>query len=329
MINLKLPILFFLFLFSFHLFSLEIDQFTDREKYQEQIVDFTDVLNVYTNDLIKEAVEQFNEKFDGVRLTQREIHRLVAFEIYKKISGSNNTEYGFIIPTRISLLYATVSKSGLGPLQTWIESDENSDYWFSVEDNIYSDIYPDLFNKSFIIKVGGELIGPDKIDHFFDQGYSYWVKSDFGKNDMNAKSFGVDSEYGWYGLLSGGVFSFADLRANWGGYQFYKYLFLGEKSHLLVSNEGYVSIRRNFDWAEHVDWQFDELKNPSIYSEGNRKKIYKHFMANLESYQKTYDFLKAQNIFELVDERDPFYINDGSILENRNFFDIEELFSHS
>jgi hypothetical protein len=278
--------------------------------------------------LIAQAVENFNVKYQGIRLTQREIHRFVSFEIFKLTAGSSGSEYGFFIPSRITLTYATVSKSGQGPLQRWIESEENKDFWIFLRDNIYSGIYPELFNKNYIIKVGGEFVGPDKIDHFFDQGYSYWVKSNFGRDDLKAKSFGVDSEYGWYGLLSGGVFSYADLRANWGGYQFYKYLFLGEKSHLLVSDDGIVSIRRRFNWSEHIDWQFDELKNPCIYSKANTKKIYRYFRENQESYDETYRVLKEQNIFEWVHKRDPFYLTDGWESDGINFFDRENVFPH-
>lgn len=321
-----LKILFVIFL-SLPLTALEIDQFTDREKYEESAVDFTAELNTYTNDLIVQAVGNYNEKYEGIRLSQREIHRYVAFEIYKIIAGSDHTEYGFIIPSRITLVYATVSKSGRGPLQTWIESEENQNNWISLGKNIYSNIYPDIFNKSFIIQVGGEFVGPDKIDHFFDQGYSYWIKSDFGQNDLKAKNFGVASEYGWYGLLSGGVFSLADLRANWGGYQFYKYLFLGEKSHLLVSNDGFVSIRRDFDWSEHIDWQFDELKNPSIYSEANLKKIHKYFLENMESCGDTYAYLRENNFFNWMNKRETFYLTDGFQLDSHNLFDIEDLYS--
>ncbi len=309
---------------SLKLSALEIDQFTDRDKYQDDITDFTATLNQYTNQMIEKGVSVYNQKYNGIRLSQKEVHRYVAFEIYKTTAGGDLARYGSHIPSKINLFYS-VGKSGLGPIQEWIESENNDQFWIFMENNIYSHIYPDSFNKNYIIKVGDEFMGPDKIDHFFDQGYSYWVKSSFGKNDEKARKFGADSEKGWYGLLSGGVFSFADLRANWGGYQFYKSLFVGKKSHLLVSDYGEVSIRRNFDWNEHVDWQFDELKNPSSYKDHIKKKIYRNIQKNIDSYCQTYEFLKDRDLFSWGLKRDSFYLSKELKSVPSNLFDIEEL----
>jgi hypothetical protein len=161
-------------------------------------------------------------------------------------AANSNALYGSYIPNRIGILYA-LSKSGKGPIQNWIESETNKPYWFHLNENIYEDIYLDSLNENYIINVGGEFIGPDKIDHFFDQGYSYWVKSLYGVDDQQAVDFGMSSENGWYGLLSGGVFSFADLKANWEGYQFYKNLFSGDKPYLKLSEEGLISISSPFN----------------------------------------------------------------------------------
>ena len=317
-----LKIILILILISFNLPASEIDQFTDREKYQDIAPDFTAILNLYTNNLIKDGVINFNEKYLGMELTESEIHKHLAFEIYKTTAGMNYDQYGFNIPSRVNLLYAIVNKSGQGPIQTWIENEDNSPYWFCLKHNIYSGIYPDILNRNYIIKVGGEFLGPDKIDHFFDQGYSYWIKSDFGQNDLKAKEFGIDSENGWYGLLAGGVFSFADLRANWGGYQFYKNLFSGENSLLLVSHNGIVSIRRNFDWTEYIDWQFDELKNPSLYTDIMKKRIYNYIKNNFESYRATIEFLENRGMFHWIEKRDLFYLTENMKYVNKDFYEM-------
>ncbi|MEA1911011.1 MAG: hypothetical protein U9N32_04935, partial [Spirochaetota bacterium] len=261
-------------LIPYHLPGSEVDQFTDREKYQDSALDFTERINQYTNSLIEKGVDNFNREYQQKKLTMDEIHRYAAFEIYKTTAWINTDKHNYPdIPSRVNLLYALLYKSGQGPIQKWIKKEENNAYRLWVKDNIYSNTYPDFANKNVIIKVGGEFIGSDKVDHFFDQGYSYWIKSDFGLSDLKAKEYGVDSENSWYGLAAGGVFSFADLRVNWGGYQFYKNLFLGENSLLLVSKDGIVSMRHSFDWSEHIDWQFDELRNPSNYSSLMKRRI--------------------------------------------------------
>jgi len=317
----KLIVFLILLTLSLHISAMEIDQLTDREKYQDSTVDFTHELNKYTNSLIIKAVDNYNSQYADIRMTQKEIHALFAFEIFKETAGRRSDQYRSPIPTHLTLAYA-LTKSGTGPIQEWIQGSENKNYWFQLNDNFYSNIIPETYNKNYIIKVADEFIGPDKIDHFFDQGYSYWIKSENGKYDMKAKEFGVDSEYGWYGLMAAGVFSFADLRANWAGYQFYKCLFNGESSHFLISSEGLVSIRRQFNWNEHIDWQFDELKNPSIYTHSNMKRIEQFILGNYDRYRETYLFLKEQNFFSWFDKRENFYLIDGLNFNNKEFFDV-------
>ncbi len=310
---------------SYPLFSSEIDQFTDREKYQDSALDFTKVLNQYINSLITQGINNFNEKNQHKELTFNEIHQKVAFEIYMITAGTRFDKYGFLIPSKINLPYALLFKSGQGTIQKWIKKEENNRYWIYTDNNIYSNTYPDAFNINVIIKVGGEFIGSDKVDHFFDQGYAYFVKSDSGLSDWQAKRYGRDSEYSWYGLSAGGVFSFADLRANWGGYQFYKNLFSGENSLLLVSKDGVVSMRRSFDWSEHIDWQFDELKNPSFFSDFLKGRIYKHIKENIDSYRETYKFLEAKDLYSLAEKRDTLYLTEDLQTKKANITDFKEL----
>jgi len=203
---------------SYPLFSSEIDQFTDREKYQDSALDFTKILNQYTNSLIQQGVNNFNEKNQQNKLTLSELHQKVAFEIYMATAGTGIDKYDFLNPSKINLPYSLLFKTAQGSLQKWVKREENNRYWIYTDNNIYSNTYPDAFNINVTIKVGGEFIGSDKVDHFFDQGYAYFVKSDFGLSDWQAKRYGRDSEYSWFGMAAGGVFSFADLRANWGGY---------------------------------------------------------------------------------------------------------------
>ena len=319
-------LLIFQFILITHpLFSSEIDQFTNREKYQDSALDFTEILNQYTNSLILQGVNNFNEKNQQKELTFSEIHQKVAFEIYMTTAGNGSDEYFFPVPSKVNLPYALLFKSGQGTIQKWIKREENNRYWIYIGNNIYSDTYPDAFNINVTIKVGGEFIGSDKVDHFFDQGYSYFVKSNFGLNDELAKEYGRDSEYGWYGLASSGVLSFADLRANWGGYQFYKNLFSGENPLLTVSEDGVVRIRHSFDWSEHIDWQFDELKNPSIYSDIMKGRINKYLKENIDRYRNTFQFLEARDIFSLAEKRDTFYLTEDLQTKKANITEFKEL----
>ncbi len=319
-------ILIFQFILIAHpLFSSEIDQFTNREKYQDSALDFTEILNQYTNSLITQGINNFNEKNQQKELTLSEIHQKVAFEIYMTTAGTRFDKYDFLNPSKINLPYSLLFKSGQGTIQKWVKREENNRYWIFTDDNIYSNTYPNAFNINVTIKVGGQFIGSDKVDHFFDQGYGYFIQSNFGLDDELAKEYGRDSEHSWYGLAAGGVFSFADLRANWSGYQFYKKLFLGENSLLIVSEDGAVSMRRSFDWSEHIDWQFDELQNPSFFSDILKGRIYKHIQENIDSYRETYKFLDARDMFSLAEKRDTFYLTDDLQTKKANIADFRKL----
>ncbi len=312
-------------LFTHPIFCSEIDQFTNREKYQDSTLDFTKILNQYTNSLILQSVHNFNENNQQEELTLSEIHQKVAFDIYMTTAGNRIDKYIFLNPSEINLPYSLLFKSGQGAIQKWVKREENKPYWVYIDNNIYSNTYPDAFNKNVIIKIGDEFIGSDKVDHFFDQGYAYFIKSNFGLDDELAKDYGRDSEYSWYGLAAGGVFSFADLRANWGGYQFYKNLFIEENSLLIVSENGVVSMGHSFDWSEYVDWQFDELENPSFFSDIMKERIYKHIKENIDCYRKTYKFLEARDMFSLAERRDTFYLSEDLQTKKSNVAYFKEL----
>jgi len=315
-----------LFLITPTLFSAEIDQLTDREKYEETARDFTPVLNRFTNRQLEKAVGNFNSLFDTTEMEPSEVHKQMAFQIYKATAGSESDRYSEEMPTRINLFYA-LGKSGHGPIQTWIQREENREWWIKLKENIYSDLYPEPLNQNYIIKVAGEFLGPDKIDHFFDQGYSYWLISRFGENDKAALTFGVETEIGWYGLRAGGIFSFADLRANWEGYRFFIDLFDKEKGHLTINGEGSVEINRPFDWTDYIDWQYDELKNPSVITEINLKKINRYIWNHYDQYCETYNYLKESEILEWASKRDSYYFTEDLTFSNAHLFDFSTIMS--
>lgn len=173
---------------------------------------------------------------------------------------------------------------GYGAFAAWLETDPRVDRRM-VEDDV--DIYDRLRPRDSLvlgtvgicstIKLGGVLMGTDKPDHFWAQGYEYLLASREGRAEERALRWGVASERGRYGLATSGVFSYADLAANWAGYQFYKGL-LGEESPMQLGEDGCVVERRPFQWAEWLDDAVDEALNPPIY----RKSVGEAVRAQLE-----------------------------------------------
>ncbi|MBI3542360.1 MAG: hypothetical protein HY075_03685 [Deltaproteobacteria bacterium] len=130
--------------------------------------------------------------------------------------------------------------------------------------------------------VGGVLIGSDKIGHFIDQGYDYWLKSDHGRDEAAAIRFGTGTELGSFGLATTGVFSYGDLAANHAGYVFFKNLVGDERALYSIyrTYSGRVRIlgSRSFDWADYVTPDWDELQNLSHYTNEVSQMVREHLI---------------------------------------------------
>ncbi len=111
------------------------------------------------------------------------------------------------------------------------------------------------------------LLGTDKIDHFWVQGFDYFRVSKDGLEPERAVRWGTRTELGIWGEATTGVFSYADLAANYDGYQFYATL-LEPTSVIVRDDGGCARMVRPFDWAEWIDWHYDEALNPSVYTDG-------------------------------------------------------------
>ncbi len=82
------------------------------------------------------------------------------------------------------------------------------------------------------VNVHGYYFGTDKLDHFFQQGHKYFdlvaKKQAMGMTleaaVAEAVAYGVKQEHTYYGVLISGVYSNADLAANYAGMKFYQNL---------------------------------------------------------------------------------------------------------
>lgn len=124
-----------------------------------------------------------------------------------------------------------------------------------------------VVGPSSTVQLAGVLVGTDKIDHFWVQGYDYFQRSRSGTDPERALAWGTGTEWGVWGVRSTGVFSFSDLAANHAGYRFYTHV-LGPTSPLQRGADGCVTRARAFRWADWIDWRLDEVLNPSVYEEG-------------------------------------------------------------
>lgn len=103
-------------------------------------------------------------------------------------------------------------------------------YKTSYFDSIYVAQPVDYSTLSPTVRIFGAEFGTDKLDHFFQQGYKYYtIRRDAHAKGMSpeeaekkAVKWGQMTERTYFGMLVSGVYSNADLVANYTGMKFYE-----------------------------------------------------------------------------------------------------------
>jgi hypothetical protein len=111
-------------------------------------------------------------------------------------------------------------------LTRWVKESGGTQVGFRprVTDSIYgasfSPIPASFLFNSPTVNLHGYYLGTDKIDHFFRQGHEYFALAT-RKDIATAVAHGVKQEHTFLGTLTSGVYSNADLAANYAGMKFY------------------------------------------------------------------------------------------------------------
>jgi len=101
------------------------------------------------------------------------------------------------------------------------------------------------------------VIGTDKLAHFFETGYEYYVRG-----ETLGVEYGIKTEQTYFGLGISGVYSHADLYANLKGFDFWTQLV----PYHLDCNLIKCSIANPFELDEYFDLNFDESINLSHFT---------------------------------------------------------------
>ncbi len=170
---------------------------------------------------------------------------------------------------------------------TWMEEHDfaaqPARYKTSFGDSIYRAFPTNYWTISETVKIYGVEFGTDKIAHLFQQGYTYWQISERAASKgasaeeaaLKAARWGRMTENTFYGTLISGVFSNADLAANYAGLKFYRNLTrevkVGDavRPPILVLENGFWAVNENVDLREallkpFVSAHFNEALNPSV-----------------------------------------------------------------
>ena len=112
---------------------------------------------------------------------------------------------------------------------------------------------------SAVIRVGEVLIGTDKLGHLVVEGWRYFEIAHLeGEGVASAMAWGERTERTYFGLLTTGVYSYADLVADFEGMRFWQHVFGATRDPLEPGRRAtrpYVKCARRFWIAGERRWQ--------------------------------------------------------------------------
>lgn len=157
-----------------------------------------------------------------------------------------------------------------------------------------------LFGVGPTIKLNGTHIGSDKLGHFLSQGRKFWRRYQRSLDEGEAAEHSAYTERALFGQMTTGVYSNADLVANFEGYRFYRSLFednvVPGKPAILAWDGNHWEVQRPFTWADHVNAYWDEALNVNHFD----ALLYPHMKQRLLGYCD--DYFEAPERYDVNDE---------------------------
>ncbi len=264
-------------------FSAEVDQFTNRN---EPLKDSSQLLNAKANEYVQKALSELNLKSSGCNSLESEKN------LYKELRKyfSNHTKGELTI-------YA-------------LKSDDIEKRKLKIQDSVFRDwtIFdgyllgkPSANNSDLalgpLLRMNDVVIGTDKLEHLFGRGFSYfnnhYLKGKSLKRTIKSGVFGEKTIYGGNKLATG-VFSYADLSANFNGMRFWNHM-LQKKDDVLGDNFGpYIVCQNGLKWEQVKDIDFthyfdashDEAINCSKFPTKKTAEKYGNVVKNLGESNK-------------------------------------------
>ena len=164
-----------------------------------------------------------------------------------------------------------------------------------------------------MVRLDNILIGTDKFEHLFGMGFNYFERYyKKGKSLTSVLKYGVFLEKTILGgnIIATGIFSFADLSANFNGMRFWNHMLqknddvLGPKYNVgpFISCVDKKWIKANdLDFSEYVDLSMDESINCSKFATRNGiKKVNKYIKSFSQSCLNRKDKLSDLDKYQVI-----------------------------
>ena len=222
--------------------AYETDQFYNRS---QPIADSTEALNKKVNETLQQIVDTWEKGAD---------ERALVNSVYNKLGGHH----------WVDKLERWAMKS---PAVEKLETPRYDSIYAGMP--IWSTRTTFLFGIGSTLRVNENLIGSDKIGHFFSQGRKFYRRYLRYGSEHEAAKQSAYTERAIFGSGTTGSYSNADLVANYEGYRFYRSLFddgviAGKPAILRWQDSGWI-VQRKFDWSDHVNEYWDEALNVNGY----------------------------------------------------------------
>jgi len=253
--------------------AYETDQFSHR---LDPISDSTEIMNQKVNDTLAEIVQNWRGPRDDWKFVQAVYHKLGGRHWVDHIErwAMNSPDIERLQPSRRESIY------------------QGHPFWATRVAGI--------FGVGPTIMLNHQLIGSDKLGHFFSQGRKYYKRFLRQHSEVLAARQSAFTERAIFGQMTTGVYSNADLVANYEGYRFYRGLFEDDivpgKPSILDWEGDHWVIQRPFSWADYVNAYWDEALNLNHYD----SLLYPHMKARLQTFCP--DYFAAPERYEIPDE---------------------------
>ncbi len=248
-------------LLSPSLYSAEADNFTARKLVVE---DVREEVNALANTYLEKAVKSLSQ---SSKCDQDQLYT----ELRKYFANHSKGEL-----VKEILYKETIAKNTL-PLKESVygEWSVSNGYLLGNKKAALSPLA-----LSPLIRIGEHSIGVDKLEHMFGMGFSYFTKHHLKNKSIDSVlSRGVLAEKTILGgnIIATGVFSYADLSANFNGMRFWNHVLLKNNDILgaeynrgpfikCEDNKWAVNTEKSIDFADYVDASFDESLNCSKFA---------------------------------------------------------------
>ncbi len=182
----------------------------------------------------------------------------------------------------------TFIRFGISKFEARIKKDREIDQYPLGKGSVYQDFgFVGSFHPSFLqaslLRVGGIPVGADKFSHFFTEGWHYFERADLkGRGLEAALEFGQKRESGFWGKITTGVYSYADLLSNYEGLLFWRRILGGEAPYVVCRRNRWV-LQQTIQWMDYINHGWDEGNNCNEFRTG---KMEESFRARIDELEK-------------------------------------------